>query len=63
MWTEGKTFGDAIFISFQEGGLYKLKGHSNSILIHNTMNSSELWNRIFFDLHYKDLPIMRNMVT
>jgi hypothetical protein len=63
MWTKGNMFGDVVAISVQEGGMYKLKGCSDSTLIHNTMNSSELWHRIFFDLHYKALPIMRNMVT
>ena len=28
MWPKGKTFYDAIVIGEQEGGLYKLKGHS-----------------------------------
>jgi hypothetical protein len=63
MWPKGKTFDDAIVISVQEGGLYKLKGRSDSTLIHDIVNSSELWHRRFFHLHYRDLPIMRNMVA
>ena len=30
MWPKGKTFGDAIVIGEQEGGLYKLKGQPDS---------------------------------
>ena len=51
MWPKGKTFDDAFVIGVQEGGLYKLKGCSYSILIHDTVNSSELWPRIFSHLH------------
>jgi hypothetical protein len=47
MWPKGKTFDDAVVISVQEGGLYKLKGHSDSTLIHDILNSSELWHRRF----------------
>ena len=28
MWTKGKTIDDAVMIWFEEGGLYKLKGHA-----------------------------------
>jgi hypothetical protein len=30
MWPKGKSFNDAIVIGVQEGGLYKLKGHSET---------------------------------
>jgi hypothetical protein len=63
MWPKRNMFDDAVVIGVQEGGLYKLKGRSDSTLIHDTANSSELWHRIFSHLHYKALPIMRNMVT
>jgi hypothetical protein len=63
MWPKGKMFDDAVVIGVQEGGLYKLKGCSDSTLIHDTVNSSELWHRIFSHLHYRALPIVRKMVT
>jgi hypothetical protein len=63
MWPRGKTLDDAIVIGVQEGGLYKLKGHSDSTLVHNTVNPSELWHRRFTHLHYKALPIVSKMVT
>jgi hypothetical protein len=63
MWPKEKMFDDAVVIGVQEGGLYKLKGCSDSTLIHDTVNSSELWHRIFSHLHYRSLPIVRKMVT
>jgi hypothetical protein len=36
MWPKGKSIDDAIVIGVQEGGLYKLKGHSVSALVHST---------------------------
>jgi hypothetical protein len=63
MWKKGNMFDDGAVISVQEGGLYKLKGCSDSTLIHDTMNSSELWHMRFSHLHYRDFPIMRKMVT
>jgi hypothetical protein len=63
MWPRGKTLDDAIVIGVQEGGLYKLNGHSDSTLVHNTINPSELWHRRFTYLHYKTLPIISKMVT
>ena len=35
MWPKGKTIDDAVVIGEQEGGLYKLKGHSEQALIHD----------------------------
>jgi hypothetical protein len=63
MWPRGKTINEAIVIGVQEGGLYKLKGHSVSALVHNTINPSELWHRRLAHIHYKALPIVSKMVT
>jgi hypothetical protein len=49
-------------IGVQEG-LYKLKGHSYSTLVHNTLNPSELWHKRLAHIQYKALPIVSNMVT
>jgi hypothetical protein len=62
MWPRGKSIDDAVVIGVQEGGLYKLKIHSVSTLIHSTVTPSELWHRIFSHIHYKSLPIVRKMV-
>jgi hypothetical protein len=63
MWSKGKSIDDVIVIGVQEGGLYKLKVHLDSTLVHNTINLSELWHRILSHIHYKKLSIMRKMVT
>jgi hypothetical protein len=42
MWPRWNTFYDVVVIGVQEGGLYKLKGRSDSTLIHDTVNPSEL---------------------
>jgi hypothetical protein len=63
MWLGGKSIDDVVVIGVQEGGLYKLKGQSVSLLVHSTVTPSELWNIIFSHIHYKALPIMSKMVT
>jgi len=42
MWPRGRSIDDNIVIGVQEVGLYKLMGHSDSRLVHNTINPSEL---------------------
>jgi hypothetical protein len=46
MWPKGKAIEDAIVIGTKEGGLYKLKGHSDAALNHSTESPYELWHRI-----------------
>ena len=43
MWSKGKTLKDVVVIG-EEGGLYKLKGHLEITLVHETTSSSELWH-------------------
>ena len=63
MWPSEKNFDDVVVIGVQEGGLYKLEGQSDSTLIHDTVNPSELWHRRFAHLHYKALSSVSKMVT
>jgi hypothetical protein len=63
MWPKGKTLDDAVVIGVEDGGLYKLKGHSDSTMVHEIVNPSELWHNIFAHLHYKAFPVVRKMVT
>ena len=62
MWPKGKTIEDAIVIGTEEGGLYKLKGHSEVALIHSIENPCELWHRIAH-INYKALPYVCKVVT
>ena len=41
MWPKENTIDDAIVIS-EQGGLYKLKGHPEQALIHDTVEPNEL---------------------
>jgi hypothetical protein len=63
MWPNGKTIEDAIVIGTEEGGLYKLKGHSNAALTHSIESSCELWHRILAHINYKALPYVRKSFT
>jgi hypothetical protein len=62
-WHKGKTIEYAISIGTEEGGLYKLKGHSNAALTHSTETPCELWHRILAHINYKALPYVRKVVT
>ena len=42
MWPKGNIIDDAVVIGEQEGGLYKLKGHPEQALIHDTVEPNEL---------------------
>ena len=55
MWSREKTIDDAIVIGEQEGGLYKLKGHSEQDLVHDTVEANELWHRRLAHVHYYHL--------
>jgi hypothetical protein len=63
MWPKGKTIEDAVVIGTEEGGLYKLKGHSDVALTHSTKSPCELWYRILDHINYKALPYVRKVVT
>ena len=58
MWPKGKTMEEAIVIGKEEGGLYKLKGHSEEALTHSIENPCELWHRILAHINYKSLPYL-----
>ena len=62
MWPKGKTIDDAVVIGEQEGGLYKLKGHTKQALVHEIVETNEIWNRILAHVHYIALPIASKVV-
>ena len=44
MWPRGKFLEDASIIVTKEGVLYKLQGHLEVALIHDTTSPCELWH-------------------
>ena len=57
MWPRGKTIDDARVIGEREGGLYKLKGHPEQAMVHDTVEPNELWHRRLAHVHYRSLPL------
>jgi hypothetical protein len=55
MWPKGKTMKEAIIIGKEEGGLYKLKGHSKATMTHAIENPCEIWHRRLSHINYKAL--------
>ena len=63
MLLKGKTIDDATVIGVKEGGLYRLKGHTDSTLTTSTISPCELWHRRISHVNYKALPIVSKVVT
>ena len=59
MWKKGKTINDAVMIEKQEEGWYELKGHPEQALIH--VEPNELWHRRLAHVHYRALPIAKQI--
>ena len=57
MWSKGKTLEDAVVIGEEEEGLYKLKGHPEIALVHETTSSSELWHRTLAHINSRHYPM------
>ena len=62
MCPKGKTIDYAVVIGEQEGGLYKLKGHPEQALVHDTVEPNEIWHRRLAHVHYRELPLARKAV-
>ena len=62
MWPKGKKIDDAVVIGEQERGLYKLKGHPEQALIHDSVEPNELWHRRLAHVHYRALPLASKVV-
>ena len=52
MWAKGETMKESIVIGKEEGGLYKLKGHSETAMTHAIENPCELWHRRLLGMCY-----------
>ena len=61
MCPKGKNLEDAIIIGEEEGGLYKLKGHSEIALVHESTHPSELWHRRL--AHINPLPQLQGSTS
>ena len=59
---KGKPIEYGVVIGEEEGGLYKVKGHLETSLIHEITSPSELWNRSIAHINYKALPYLRKVV-
>ena len=51
-----------VVIGEYEGGLYKLKGHPEQALVHDTVEPSELWHIRLEHVHYRALPIEEKLL-
>jgi hypothetical protein len=63
MWAKGETIKEEIIVGKYDGGLYKLKGHSEATMTHAIENRSEIWHRILAHINYKVLPYVCKVVT
>ena len=63
MWPKGKSIEDVVVIGEEEGGLYKLKGHSKTALVHDITSPSELQHKRLAHINYKALPYVSKVVT
>jgi transposase InsO family protein len=63
MWPKGETIEDEVVIGIEEGGLYKLKCHSDVALTRSTESPCELWHRRLAHINYKALPYVSKVVT
>ena len=63
LWSKGEELSSVVVIGILEEGLYKFPGHYVHALAHNTISSSELWDRRFSHLHFKALPGLQPMVS
>ena len=62
MWPKGKNIEDEIIIGEEEGGLYKLKGNSETTFVHESTDPSELCHRRIAHINYKALPHVNKVV-
>ena len=62
IWSKGKTLEDVVVIVEEEGGLYKIKGHPEIALVHETTISRYLWHRRLTHINYKAFPYVRKVV-
>ena len=62
MWSKGRTIDDVVVIGIEEGGIYKIKGNTNSTFIAYPISPCGLWHRRLAHVNYKALPIVSKVV-
>ena len=62
MWPKGRTIDDVVVVGVEEGGLYKLKGHTESTFTANTISACGLWHKRLSHVNYKAIPIVSKFV-
>jgi hypothetical protein len=53
---------NALVVGVREHTLYSLQGKPFQDLVHKSDNLCELWNKRLGHLHYRELPILREIV-
>jgi hypothetical protein len=61
--SEGASLDTTMKIGVREGILYSLQGKLVQALLHDSDNLCELWHKRMGHLHYRVLPILREIVT
>jgi hypothetical protein len=63
LWSKYSRIEDARVIGIREGRLYKILVQNIQALVHDELNHSEIWHRMYAHLHYQALPSLKNMVV
>jgi hypothetical protein len=63
VWSKYSNIEDAKVIGIHEEILYKLLDHDTQALVHDEINTSELWHRRYAHLHYQAFPSIKQMVV
>ena len=63
LWPKSSSIDLATVIGVREGGLYKLKGHPEQALVHNSISSNEPRHRRLAHTNYRSLLVLSKMVT
>jgi hypothetical protein len=61
-WSRDSSIENARVIGTREGRLYRLLERNDEALVHDDVNPSELWHRMYVHLNYQALPFLEKMV-
>jgi hypothetical protein len=63
VWSKDSKIEDARVIGIREGILYKILCQNAQALVHDELNPSELWHRMYAHLHYQAFSSLKQMVV